>query len=159
MRGLIPWTGKQREHNGGEFAPLATFRSEVDRLFDQFFRDPFGITEPAFGRGFTPALDINETDSEVTVRAEMPGVAASDVDVSVTGNRLVVSGEKKDRTEKNEHGLYHVESRFGSFRREVELPGEIDPQHVEASFENGVLTVRAKKTATAQAKKIAVQAK
>src|SRR5437660_412181 len=96
---LIPWKGKNRENGGTQaLAPLSEFRSEMDRLFDSFFRDPSGAMSELSGNlsAWSPSLDVAETDDEVTVRAENPGADPKDIDISVEGSRLVISGEKKE---------------------------------------------------------------
>ncbi len=157
---LIPWKHK-REENGGSLAPADSFRQEVDRLFNSFFRDPFAMAESALA-GFTsgewsPSLDVSETENEVNVRAELPGVKPEDLDVTVTGDILTLAGEKKETSEKKEKNYWHSESRYGSFRRQVRLPAEVDAEHVDAHFANGVLQIRLKKTQAAQARRISVK--
>ena len=130
---LIPWRHKRHQNGGSALAPLDSFRNEVDRLFDSFFGDPFGLVETGFGATgeWLPTLDVSETENEVTVRAEVPGVKAEDLDVTVSGDMLVLSGEKKETTEKKDKNYWHSESRYGSFRRQVRLPTEVDSENVE----------------------------
>jgi HSP20 family protein len=159
---LIPWRTKQ--HNGlpAESTPLATLRNEMDRLFDSFIREPFGMLDwPAFmgGEKWWPAVDLSESDKEVTVRAEIPGIDPKELDVTVTGSQLVISGEKKESSEKTEKGFYHNEARYGSFRRVIPLPEGVDSEHVDASYANGVLTLKLQKTPAAAAKKIEIKTK
>lgn len=158
---LIPWRGKNRENGGSQaLAPLAEFRSEMNRLFDNFFHDPFGSMGESLGNlaAWSPSLDVAETDDEVTVRAEIPGVDPKDIDVSVEGSRLVISGEKKESSEKKEQSFFQRETYYGRFSRQVEVPQGVDPQKVDAEFKGGVLTIHLKKkTPGAAAKKIAVK--
>jgi len=155
---LIPWKHKRQE-NGGHVAPLASFRTEMDRLFNNFFNDPFGVVETGLGAltEWTPTLDVTENASEVTVRAELPGVKPEDLDVTVTGDTLVLAGEKKETTEKKEQNYWHSESRYGSFRRQVRLPAEVDAEKVEAKYSHGVLEVHLQKVVGAKSKRISVQ--
>jgi HSP20 family protein len=157
---LIPWRGKQREGEQTE-SPLVALRSEMDRLFDTFLREPLGAIDwPLAGHGkWAPTIDIAETDQEITVRAELPGIDPGDLDVSLSGNELVLSGEKKESTESKDKGLYHSESRYGIFRRSVRLPEGVDTENVDAQYANGVLTLRLKKTPSAQPKRIEVKVK
>ncbi len=92
----------RRNRNG-----LGTLHSEVDDLFDSFFR---GLDRPFTGYKVWPAIDVAEQDDEIVVRAEVPGCKAEDIDISVHGNTLTISGEKKLSEEKKEKGYYHVES-------------------------------------------------
>jgi HSP20 family protein len=159
---LIPWKNKRHSQNGGEvtpYAPLMELRTEMDRLFDSLLRDPWGSLTEGFGgdRAWLPAVDVSESDQEVTIRAEIPGIDPKDLDISVSGNRLTLAGEKRDQTEKQGKNFYHAESRYGAFRRTIELPSGVDPNQITAEHSNGVVTVRLKKTQAATAKKIEVK--
>lgn len=158
---LIPWRNKSRSPVRSEPSPLATLRTEIDRLFDSVTRDPFAALDWAFqgGRGWTPAIDVAENDEEFTVRAEIPGIDPKDLDVHITGNQLVLAGEKKESSEKKDKDFYQSESRYGSFRRAIALPASVDPERVEADYTNGVLTIRLKKTQATHPKKVEVKAK
>lgn len=158
---LIPWRNKQRERVTPESSPLVTLRSEIDRLFDSFVREPFAGLEWPFGseRGWSPAVDIAEDEKEYTVRAEVPGLRPEDLDVTVSGNHLILAGEKRESTEKKEKDYYHTESRFGSFRRSIPLPQAVDPADVEAEYANGVLLIHLKKSPAEAAKRIDVKVK
>ncbi len=159
--GLIPWRAKQREGAAAETSPLAALRSEIDRLFDSFVREPFGNLEWPFGgeRGWSPAVDVAEDDQAITVRAELPGLAPEDLDVTISGNNLVLAGEKKESTEKKGKDFFHAESRYGAFRRSIPLPQTVEPEKVEAEYANGVLTIHLKKSPAAVARRIQVKAK
>ena len=156
---LIPWRGKQRESGPGETSPLCALRTEIDRLFDSFVRGPFSGFDWPFGsqRGWLPAVDIAESDEEVTVRAEMPGIAPEDLEVTISGNQLVLAGEKKESTERSGKDFYQTESYSGSFRRSIPLPQAVDPDKVDAEYANGVLLIHLTKSAAAAAKQIHVK--
>lgn len=156
----IPWKIKQKDGAQQE-NPLVALRTEMDRLFDSFVRDPWAALESRFGmeRAWSPAVDVAETEDEVTIRAEVPGVEPANLDISLTGNQLVLSGEKKESAEKKEGGFYQSETRYGSFRRSVTLPETIDPNQVEADYANGVLTIRLKKSVKTPPKRIDVKVK
>ena len=85
---------------------MVSLRSEMDRLFDSFLREPFGAMDwPHWGAGkWSPAVDVAEDDKEVTVRAELPGIDPKDLDVTVVGNQLILSGEKRESSETKEKG-------------------------------------------------------
>jgi HSP20 family protein len=157
---LIPWKNK-REGREGELSPLVSLRSEMDRLFDSFLSDPFGALDwPRWGAGkWSPAIDVAESEKEVSVRAELPGIDPKDLDVTVVGNELVLSGEKRESSETKDKGVYHSETRYGSFRRVIPLPDGVDTEHVEAEFTHGVLTLRLPRTAPANHKRIEVKVK
>jgi HSP20 family protein len=158
---LIPWKNKQQEGGGGEASPLVALRGEMDRLFDAFFREPFGALDwPLRGSDrWTPAIDASEDEKEFTVRAELPGMDAKDLDVTVTGNQLVISGEKKETSEHDGKDFYRKEIRSGSFRRVMPLPEGVDTENVDAEYSNGVLTLHLKKTAPTPQKRIEVKVK
>ena len=157
---LIPWRNK-REGQSGELSPMVALRDEVDRLFDSFLRTPFSPLEWSLGgpEKWAPAVDVAETDKELTVRAELPGVDPQDLDVSVTGNQLVLRGEKKETSEIEKDGFRQCETRYGSFHRTIPLPDGVDTEQVDAQCANGVLTLRLPKTAAAAAKRIDVKVK
>jgi HSP20 family protein len=157
---LIPWRNKREEQ--GELSPLVSLRSEMDRLFDNFLREPFSALDwSQWGGGgkWSPAVDVAEDEKEVTIRAELPGIDAKDIDVTVVDNHLVLSGEKKESSETKEKGVYHSETRYGSFRRTLPLPEGVDTEHVDAQYTNGVLTLHLPKTAPAPQKRIEVKVK
>ena len=157
---LIPWRSKREDSDRGELAPWDSFRSEFDQFFESFFRDPLGLAEVSFGTApWAPSLDVSESEKEVTVRAELPGVKPEDLDISVAGNMLVLAGEKKESSEREAEGFYCAERRFGSFRRAVRLPTEVDADKVTAEYQDGVLTIRLQKSELVQARRIAVQVK
>ena len=143
---LAPFT--KRNRNG-----LARLQNEMDDLFDGFFG---GLDRP-FGAKSWPALDIAEQDDALVVRAEVPGCKAEDIDISVYGNMLTISGEKKETKEDKDKGYYHTESVYGSFRREVMLPADVDPAKVEATYKDGILSITLPKAAASKAVKVPVK--
>jgi len=158
---LIPWRTKRSDSEPTVSSPLVALRNEMDRMFDAYIREPFGTLEWPFGPAgkWSPAVDVAETDQEVTVRAELPGIDPKELNVTISGNQLLLSGEKKESTEDSGKDFYHSESRYGAFRRSVPLPEGIDSEHVDAQYANGVLTLHLKKTRPAAAKRIEVKVK
>jgi HSP20 family protein len=126
----------------------------MDDLFDSFFR---GMDRPFSGYKAWPAIDVAEEKDTIVVRAEVPGCKAEDIDISVYGNKLTISGEKKLGEEKKEKGYYHVESTYGSFRRELTLPTDVDQNKVEAVCKDGVLSVTLPKAAKARTVKVKIK--
>ena len=102
---------------------------------------------------------MEETDKEIHVRAEIPGVKPEELDISISGNTLVISGEKKESEEKRDQGYVYQERRYGSFRREVALSTAVDAANVQADYKDGVLSVTLKKAEEALPRKIQVKAK
>jgi HSP20 family protein len=152
VRDLIPWgRGSPTPAPRGQDPFLALHR-EVNRLFDDFWRDfslPGFGSFGAFGRGAWPRLDIAETDKEVRVTAELPGLEEKDVELTLTETLLTLRGEKRSETEDGE-GVHLTERIYGAFERTIPLGAEIDRDRVKASFKNGVLTIVLPKTASAQ---------
>jgi len=133
---------------------LARLHGEMDDLFDSFFR---GLDRPFAGYKAWPAIDVAEEEDAIIVRAEVPGCKAEDIDISLYSNTLTISGEKKLSEEKKEKGYYYVESTYGSFRREVTLPTDVDQGKIDATCKNGVLSITLPKTEKAKAVKVKVK--
>ena len=142
---------RKREMQG---SALARLHDEMDDLFDSFFR---GLDRPFFGYKAWPAIDITEDENQFVVNAEVPGCKPDDIDISVHGNTLTISGEKKAEQEKKEKGYYHVERSYGSFRRDLNLPTDVDTEKIEAACKNGVLTLTLPKAEKAKAVKVKVK--
>jgi len=133
---------------------LARLHNEMDNLIGSFFGD---WEWPAWGHVHWPAIDIAEKDNEFVVKAEIPGCKAEDIDISVHGNILTISGEKKQEEEKKEKGYYHMERSYGSFRRDLNLASEVDPAKIEATCKDGVLTITVPKSEKAKPVKVKVK--
>lgn len=135
---------------------LANLHNEMDDLFDSFFR---GLDRPFTGYKAWPAIDVAEEEDAFIVKAEVPGCKASDIDISIHGSNLTISGEKKQEEEKKEKGYYHIERSYGSFRRDLNLGSDIATDKVEAECKDGVLTINLPKAEKAKAARIKVKAK
>ncbi len=133
---------------------LARLHGEMDDLFDSFFK---GLGRPLTGYKAWPTIDVADKDDAVVVRAEVPGCKAEDIDISVYGNTLTISGEKKESKEEKEKGYYHVESSYGSFRREIALPTDVDEDKIDAVCKDGVLSITLPKAEKTKAVKVKVK--
>lgn len=136
------------------------FHDEIDRLFDDFFTDPFGLVPLRHSESaFMPKVDVVETDKEVKVSAEIPGMEEKDIDVQLNGDILTISGEKSSEHEEKTGQYHRMERSYGSFRRDVQLPSDVDANKVEAVFSKGVLTINLPKPAESisKVKKIEVK--
>jgi len=134
-------------------APLFGLRREIDRLFEDTFRGPAARNE------WTPAVDIYETDAELKLSVELPGITPENVDVSTVDGILTIQGERVDERKEGEDGQYYLlERSYGSFVRRFQLPQGVDSEKVLASFENGVLQVHVPKAVLPKPKKIQVTA-
>jgi len=157
---LIPFRTKRSSGmEPGSLANLADFRNEMNRLFEGFLSRPlmsgswFETAEPG---QWLPAIDLSENDTQIHVRVEVPGIDPKDVDVSVSEDRLVISGEKKCEKESSGEDWSHRESHFGSFSRAIPLPESVDPAKVTARYDKGVLTVELTKAPTSASRKVPV---
>ena len=134
----------------------------MDRLFDRFgsgfgfpsLRRMFDMEpswRPASSFSFSaPAIDISEDDKAYKISAELPGIDAKDIDVSVSGDTLVLKGEKRQEKEEKNKNYHFSERSYGSFQRSFQLPLSVDRDKVAADFSKGVLTITLPKTAEAQ---------
>lgn len=145
---IVPWK---------PFGELSSFRSEMDRLWNRFFGEtPLGrtITEE-----WLPSVDFTETKDNLLIKAELPGLEAKDVNVSVSGDILTIKGEKKKEEEEKDEYYYHCERYCGSFQRSFRLPVDVQADKVEATFDKGVLKVTLPKAEEAKKKEIEVKVK
>ena len=143
--------------NGSKIRPaFRSLHKEIDRVFDDFRGMITGIdaVEPFDEDGnIMPRLNIVETDNEVEITAELPGVKEADIDVSATGNVLTLKGEKSSEREEGDGKEYKlVERTYGSFARTIPFAFDIDSKKVDATFADGVLTVTIAKPADAKDK-------
>jgi HSP20 family protein len=126
--------------------PFQAFRGEMDRLFDDFLGGElptFSNLRPSFpaAQVLTPALDVKETEKELVVKADLPGIDEKDVQLTLQDGVLTMRGEKKSER-KDERDNYHlVERSYGSFQRSIRLPDTINEDKIDARFDKGVLTV------------------
>ena len=162
MKSIIPWRNK-REEKGlatAEEHPLGRLREEMDHLFERFWREPwsseFADIMPA-GAGLGLRLNLAESENDVTVTAEVPGVDPKDVEIKVTEGLLTIHGEKKHEKEEKKRNYHYRERSYGSFHRSIRLPSTVDSNKVDASYKNGVLTVTLQKRPEAKPKRIAVK--
>lgn len=143
-------------------SPVMAIQNEMNRMFDQFFNDPFTLVPLASMKSvadFMPRIDVSETEKAMLVTAELPGMEEKDIQLSLEDDNLVISGEKKSDVDEKGKNFHRVERTYGSFQRAIPLVSEIQPDQVEAVFKNGVLTVTLPKSPAAakQAHKIAIK--
>lgn len=155
LKALVPWRSKSETPAtpGDLIDPFVALRREMDRMSDGFVNDFAGSSLRPFAgdwNGLTPALDVAETDKEMVVKAELPGLDEKDFEVTLSGDVLTIKGEKKAEHEEKYGDSYYMERRFGSFSRSLRLPFEAKDEAVEAMYEKGVLTVRIPKPAEVQ---------
>ncbi len=135
------------------FEELERMRRDMDRLFQDLtegiFREPRA--------GVFPLVNVTEGNDNYYVRAELPGIKAEDLDISLTGNSLSIAGERRIRAEDEKANYHRREREAGKFSRVVSLPAQVDPAKVEASCVDGILTVVLPKSEAAKPKQITVK--
>jgi len=128
-----------------ESDPFYAMQREMDRLFDEFIGRGTGLrssaSEDEVWDAFSPRVNVVESEKEITVSAELPGMDSKDIDISYTGGMLTISGEKRQEKEDKGKTYYRTERSYGYFTRSVQLPCEVDLDKVDAKFKNGVLQV------------------
>lgn len=148
-----------------EWRPFEGLRNQVDRLFRDFesgflqsplYRDVDNFWRRELAFPVTPAVDIIEKDNAFEITAELPGLDAKNVEVSLSDDVLTIKGEKSEEKEEKTKDRYVSERRYGSFRRSVQLPASVDAGKIEASYKSGVLSVTLPKSAEAQKKQTVI---
>lgn len=142
---LEPWPG---------FSQWGLGPTRMGRLMDELFRE-----WPATSRrgDVVPALDVSENDKQYTISVELPGVRKDDVHVELGDGMITIRGEKKsEREETKDQGRY-VERSYGAFSRSFRLPADADPDHLDASFRDGVLTLKVAKSEAAKPRSISIK--
>ena len=147
MRDLIPWESER-----------SLFSRPHLNLLDRFLED---FRLPSLFRDeeteWIPALDVSETDAELIIKAEVPGIDPKDIDITLNNDLLTVKGEKKKETKEEKENFHRVERHYGSFARTVRLPTEVKADDVEATYNNGVLKLVMPKAETSRVKRIEVK--
>lgn len=138
------------------FREMQTFREMMDRFFEEPWLDTPRLWSQRAGE-FTLALDVAEDDERYIVKASVPGVDPDQIEVTLTDNVLTIKGETKSEKDVEEKNYHLRERRFGRFTRSVTLPMPVDADAVEATHENGVLTLHLPKTEAVKPKRITVQ--
>lgn len=152
LRSLIPFGS-----SGGVMRPdvmlFGSLHREIDRLFDEVTR---GVGPQGAGN-LLPSIDVTETDNEIMVTAEMPGLERQDVEISLDNDTLTIRGEKKEAADQKDKNVQLSERRYGVFYRVLQLPPGIDPNSVQATMSNGVLKITIPKPTRSEARRIEVK--
>ena len=144
MRTLAPWAGE--------------LRREMERFFDRYAEPVFEPFATVAGGAWAPTLDVTETKDAMIVTAELPGVDAKEIGITLTGDLLTLKGEEDKRTEEKEERYHRIERRYGTFLRSVRLPMPVDAAKITATFKSGVLVVTLPKTPASRGTTIPVKA-
>jgi len=149
MRSLVPW-------RGGLLSAPDSFWPEMDVLFRRFFGEP--VESPREMTLWAPRVDMEESEKEIIVKADLPGVDPKEVEVSVVDGALVLRGEKKEEREEKDKNYHRTERFVGEFYREIPLPAGADPDKITACSSKGVIKVTIPKKPEVLPKKISVKA-
>ena len=162
LRDIVPWRWGSLRHWEPDESPFGAFRNqmasmhrEMDNLFENLSSDPArqAFYPQAMGRQMVmPDIDETEDDKAFHVSIELPGMDEGDVDITLSGRLLTIRGEKKGEEKEERKDFYRRERTYGSFRRTLELPGDVDESKIEASFKKGVLKIELPKTEESQGK-------
>ena len=153
LSNLVPWRHKKHIPVRKEEQPVFALQNAVNDLFDRFFDQSPMI--PSFGDfqmqkdSFVPKVDIRDTDKDIQVSAEVPGLDEKGIDISLSKDTLTIKGEKKSEFEDKKDGYHRIERSYGSFCRTIALPYEVEQDKVEAHYKHGILKVILPKTAKA----------
>ncbi len=118
-------------------------RRQMDRLLDDFMHtsSELSLLPKATEATWAPAIELKESDGEILLKAQIPGIEAKDLDIQVMQDAVLITGEKKEEAKTEEKGLFRSEFRYGQFHRLIPLPASINNEQVKSEFKNGVLTL------------------
>lgn len=152
IKDLIPWARRDNapEAKSGEDNPIATLQREMNHVFENFW-NRIGNLDWPWGSGEARS-DMVETDNAIEVSIELPGMEMKDIEVTVSDDMLTVKGEKRIERQEEKKGYYLSERSYGAIYRTIPLPPGVDGEKAQASFKNGVLTIKLPQTPEAQAK-------
>lgn len=131
------------------FAPLSSFRTEMNDFFDRFARELFPESEQG---NFMPRVELKDNGNNFSLSAELPGMKEDDINISFSDNTLILEGERRNESKKESKGFYRSEFSYGSFYRAIPLPANVNADSINASYDNGVLTVTLDKLAETESK-------
>ena len=135
------------------FRNVSSLQEQFSRLFDTSFP---GRSSESDLTTWAPAVDIQETENELVLKADLPGIEEKDIDVRIENNTLTIRGERKFEKQVNEDNYLRVERSYGSFSRSFSLPNTINTEAIHAEYKNGVLTVQMPKRAESKPKQVKV---
>jgi HSP20 family protein len=151
---LVRWQPRSALRPWTPFHEIQNFQQEMDRLFGL----DFGRGGESFLDGaWNPAVDVVQEDDRYQVRVDLPGMKRDEIDVTIHGNTLTISGEKKREAETKEENLYRSERYYGKFSRSLTLPSAVDAEKIAATYKDGVLEISIPKSEEARAKVIKIQ--
>ena len=137
--------------------PFRDIQSEMNRLFDSFLGRPTATETGAGGRLWMPVVDMYETQDELIVSFELPGVREKDISLSITGDMLTVKGERQLSEQSSDDNCLHMERVYGKFERSIRLPMPVQAGWVKATYRDGVLLITVQRRASSQPRRIDIQ--
>ena len=140
-------------------APMGKVRDEFESAIQRLWDGDAGLAEMTTSADWLPSVDVSESDKEIEVKIDLPGLSPEDVEISLSDHELTIKGERREESEQKEKEFHRVERRHGSFLRRIPLPASADTEHLEANADNGVITVTVPKLPEAKSKRIKVKAK
>jgi len=140
------------------FFELTSLQDRVNQLFNQAFGgwEGFGFEQPLTSAEFVPPVDILEDEHNILLQAEIPGVKEGDLNITLENNILTITGERKFKNAEKKENFHRIERRYGKFTRSFTLPGGVDFEKVNATFDNGILTVTLPKKEEFKPKQITI---
>ena len=139
------------------FRDLNLLQDRMNRLFDAAGRG-WGADEPAATTTWSPAVDIFETEGEIIVKAELPGMERKDITLHLENNVLSLRGERKFEKETKDENYHRIERSYGAFSRSFSIPATVDEENIRAEYKDGVLNIVLPKKEQARAKQIKIAA-
>ena len=141
------------------YREMLSLRNMMDQMLeDSFVRRLDETTEPTMA-SLTVPIDMYEKNGDFVIRTELPGLKAEDIDISIDDNALTIKGEFERENEEQSDNMLFQELRYGKFQRTVNLPSQVDSDHVDATFEEGVLRLTLPKTEASKPKQISVKSR
>jgi len=144
---IVPWK---------PFDEMTTLRREIDTLWDRFF--PEALFHERYGtHEWLPSVDLTETKDRLVIKAELPGLEAKDVELTLADNILTIRGEKKEEKEEKDEHRFFVERYCGTFERRIKLPTLVKTDKIDATFDKGILTINLPKSEEAKNREIKIK--
>jgi len=140
---LVPWKKDRMVPLGFSEDPFNLLQLEMNELFDTYYRGTGNFGRRVVG---SAGWELSETDDEVRVKAELPGMDGEDIEVFIDENNLVIRGERKEQKEEKKRNFHVSEMSYGRFSRSIPLPAEVDADQAKTKFKRGVLTLKLPKT-------------
>jgi len=142
-----------RQRGRDMFSELTGMQQEMNRVFDEFF----GERQDDMAQcTWTPMVDVSETDAELKIRAELPGLTQENIEIHLQDNVLTLQGEKKQEQKEERENFHRVERCYGTFSRSFTLPATVKIDAIQATFKNGILLITLPKAEEAKSKKIEI---